>query len=241
MALQPIDADEAGDQIVKQKASREAVKLEFMLSQTQQRQLVGGLGIFFPFVLIASSKLLFGTELQISLSHYYHTGVRDIFVGILFLMGAFLIFYKGYNDVSFDEWLSTAAGVCAIGTALFPTFTSPKATRDELIIGYIHFGFALTFLVILGLFVLIYFRRSFGAVCQEKLRRNKIYTVCGWLIFASVACIIVILCLPTHTQVAINEYKPVLFLETIAIVSFGVAWLIKGEWLFTKYLGLLDP
>lgn len=240
MALQPIDADEAGDQIVKQKTNRESVKLEFMLSQTQQRQLVGGLGIFFPFALIGFSKLFFNTELQISLSHYYHTGVRDIFVGILFLIGAFLIFYKGYNDVSYDEWMSTAAGVCAIGTALFPTFTSPTATRDELMIGYIHFGFALTFLVILGLFVLIYFRRSSGAMCTEKLRRNQIYTVCGWLIIASVISVIVILCLPTHMQLALNVYKPVLALETIAIVSFGFAWLIKGEWLFSEYLGLLD-
>ena len=214
--------------------------VDFILSHTQQRQLIGSLGIIFPFSLIILSKLIFGTELQISLSHYYHTGVRDIFVGILFLIGTFLIFYRGYDDVNYDGRWSSIAGFCAIGTALFPTTIETAPSRQAAIVGMIHFGFAFSFLAILGVFVLVYFRRAAADICSEKIRRNRVYTVCGWTIFISLALIISIFFMPLPMQWAVTEYKPVLILETLAIVAFGFAWLVKGEWLFTQYLGLLD-
>ena len=214
--------------------------VDFILSHTQQRQMIGGLGIIFPFTIIILGKLIFGTELQISLSHYYHTGVRDIYVGILFLIGTFLIFYRGYQDVNYDGRWSTIAGFCAIGTALFPTTVEAKPSLQTEIIGIVHFVFAFSFLAILGLFVLVYFRRSVGDACAEKKRRNRVYTLCGWSVFVSLALIFSIFFLPLSMQHAVTKFKPVLILETIAIVAFGFAWLVKGEWLFTQYLGLLE-
>jgi hypothetical protein len=47
------------------------------------RRTVGILGIALPFVLILGGWIVFKTSLQGSLSAYYHTGMRDVFVGIL--------------------------------------------------------------------------------------------------------------------------------------------------------------
>jgi hypothetical protein len=35
----------------------------------------------------------------------------------------------------------------------------------------------------------------------------------------------------TEMENLFNPMKPVLFFETLAIMAFGAAWLIKGEWL----------
>jgi hypothetical protein len=57
-----------------------------------------------------------------SMSAYYHSGaawLRDIFVGILFAVGAFLYLYKGYTF--FENYALNAAGLLLVGVALFPT------------------------------------------------------------------------------------------------------------------------
>lgn len=60
-----------------------------------------------------------------TISDYYFAPLAgDIFVGILFFMGFFLISYKGQADygdsVKWDKLVSTIAGVSAIGIAIAP-------------------------------------------------------------------------------------------------------------------------
>jgi hypothetical protein len=58
-------------------------------------------------------------KLQPSLSDYYYAGepvnrlTRDVFVGVLFLVGGFLFLYKGYSKL--EDWLLNIAGLCACG------------------------------------------------------------------------------------------------------------------------------
>lgn len=60
------------------------------------RKTIGILGLSFPFLLSLGGLVLFGTELQQSVSFYYHTRMGDAFVGILCVIGFFLFSYKGY-------------------------------------------------------------------------------------------------------------------------------------------------
>ena len=75
----------------------------------------------FPMVLWLGG-LSEGVSLQSSMSIYYYQGngaLRDIFVGILVAIGAFLYLYKGYNNM--ENIALNMAGLFAIGVAIFPT------------------------------------------------------------------------------------------------------------------------
>lgn len=59
------------------------------------------IAIFFPIVLWLGG-VAEGQPLQESMSAYYFSGggaMRDVFVGVLFAIGAFLYAYKGFNDL----------------------------------------------------------------------------------------------------------------------------------------------
>jgi hypothetical protein len=90
-------------------------------------------------------------KLQPSLSDYYYAGepfnrlTRDVFVGVLFLVGGFLFLYKGYSKL--EDWLLNIAGLCACGVALFPTQWAGKVTFA---LPY-HVIFAVTFFACIAL------------------------------------------------------------------------------------------
>src|SRR2546425_8304895 len=89
------------------------------------RKAVGLLGTALPFVLSLGAFLLFHTGIQASMSSYYHTGMRDVFVGTLCAIGVFMISYRGYERQ--DDVAGDLACVFAVGVALFPT-----ALREDL-------------------------------------------------------------------------------------------------------------
>ena len=96
------------------------------------RLIVGALAFAFPSAVIALTG-----QITTSISASYHeVQSRNVFVGFLFIIGAFLVSYKGHvQEPSTDEprtfwrwlkryeedWVSTIGGMAAILTALFPT------------------------------------------------------------------------------------------------------------------------
>ena len=54
------------------------------------------------------------------------------------------------------------------------------------------------------------------------------YRVCGYTILVSIALIVLLTLLPSVKQ-GISPYNPVLWLESLAVVAFGISWLTKGE------------
>ncbi|MEJ6710106.1 MAG: hypothetical protein QNK92_15160 [Amylibacter sp.] len=91
------------------------------------RRLLGYLGFALPLVLILGA-LLTRAELEPSISDFYHTALRDLFVGVLITMGVFLMSYQGYErkegEPISDNILATFAGLMAFGVALFPNETT---------------------------------------------------------------------------------------------------------------------
>jgi hypothetical protein len=85
------------------------------------RVLIGLIGICLPVALILLDWLgLAGSfAARGSLSAYYHSGVRDIFVGALWAIGVFLITYKVFER-SLENTLTLLAGAAVIGVAIFP-------------------------------------------------------------------------------------------------------------------------
>ncbi len=135
------------------------------------RIIIGILGITFPFILSVGAWIFFGTGLQDSISEYYLTGMRDIFVGFLFVIGFFLMTYAGYDLI--DNIVSTVGGISAVLAAILSTTAGGPIT----VIGILHFVFAALFFLTLIYFALVLFPKTDPNVppTPEKLLRNKVY------------------------------------------------------------------
>lgn len=83
------------------------------------RLMVGCIAFLFPVAV-----LLITLKVTPSISASYHTHARDVFVGLLFVIGALLVAYKGHNQP--EERISTIGGLAAIVVALFPTVCDSK-------------------------------------------------------------------------------------------------------------------
>jgi len=189
------------------------------------RQAVGYLGILLPFVLAIGSWLIFHGGLQGSVSDYYYTPMRGVLIGGLCVIGAFLIAYYGYDR--WDKLFTNAAGIGAVGVGLFPTPPDNPSSRAT-IVGYFHFGFGALMFSSLIVIALWLFRKTGpdSAPTRVKQIRDRVYLVCGIVMLVSLS-LAGIASLPFAT--ALNNLNPVFWMESTAIVAFGVSWLVKGQ------------
>lgn len=94
------------------------------------RTMVGGIAILIAIItsfIFASNTVApsWYHNVPTSISVTYHFGARDLFVGMLFVVGAFLMAYKGHKPNK-SKWLTErkiafCAGLFAFLVALFPT------------------------------------------------------------------------------------------------------------------------
>lgn len=189
------------------------------------RRAVGLLGTALPFVLSLGALVVFQTGIQPSMSHYYHTGMRDVFVGALWAIGVFMISYRGYGPQ--DELAGNIACVSAVGVALFRTTPGDLVPPD--LPGVLHFVFAASLFSTLAYFSLFLFTKTDQKhPKRRKLQRNQVYRVCGGILVASIVLIGLLSFLPFDKK-ALGAYHPVYWLESIGVVAFGISWLTKGE------------
>ena len=193
------------------------------------RQTVGYLGIALPFVLALGAMIFFGTGIQSSLSSYYHTGMADVFVGTLCVIGVFLLSYRGFERV--DDIAGDLACVFAVGVALFPVAPDNAAEGGASLAGYVHLACAGLFFSTLTYFSLVLFTKTHldRPPTRRKLQRNKVYRTCGYTMGICVLLIAVCYILPGPIESLLEEYHPVFWLESVAVVAFGISWFIKGE------------
>ncbi|MBO6576877.1 MAG: hypothetical protein JJ896_16095 [Rhodothermales bacterium] len=190
------------------------------------RRVVGALGVLLPIVLVLGSNALDPQPgLQESISDYYGTAMRDVFVGVLFAIGWFLFSYRGY-DVR-DDLAGDLACLFAMGVALFPTTSADPAIRN------VHFASAALLFLVLAYFSLYLFTKSrVGTpMTREKRLRNRVYRICGVLMLLCIALIAVYKW--GFEDTALAHWKPVFWLESIALWAFGWSWFVKGETVLT--------
>lgn len=85
------------------------------------RRAVGALGLLLPALLMATAGQ------APSLSDYYHTGARDLWVGAMCTIGVMLFFYNGYDRG--DRVCSAIAGAAAVAVALVPVGGTTNAAH----------------------------------------------------------------------------------------------------------------
>jgi len=186
------------------------------------RRAVGVIGLALPVVLIVGNLIWPHGMLLDSISAAYYSPLRAVFIGSLSAVGVFLVSYRGYGRI--DDVTGDIAGIGAIGAALFPTAPLVGASAAQKLAGLLHDGFAGVFFVALVVFCLFLFPRNDGAPTPAKQERDVVYRTTGVIILVA----IVLLGIAKFTG-AVAGLHPQLWLETIAILAFGIAWAVKGE------------
>jgi hypothetical protein len=187
-----------------------------LVSYLTLRKVVGIMGVSLPALCYVLSGF---AELEESISAYYGTGVRDVFVGILFAIAWFLFAYRGYEPR--DDFAGDLACLFALGVALFPT------TSESELIQNVHFVCAAALFLVLAYFSLFLFTKGDEPFSDAKKRRNQVYRACGAVMLVSIALVP-----PAKLWLGasgIGVIKPVFWLETSALVAFGVSWMTKGK------------
>lgn len=203
------------------------------MSYLRLRQAIGWLGVSLPFLLLAGGWMFKGRGPQPSISEYYYTPMRDVFVGAHFAFGVFLGSYRVVmiSDRSFDDdrWPGILACVFAIGLALFPT--DPPGAAQVSAIAWIHYFCAACWLLTLAYFAYFLFPRSAPGATPTAMKRerNKIYRRCGIVMIAMIGLMFLYAAPPAAAKAPLAGLAPVFWLQTIAVLAFGCAWLVKGE------------
>jgi hypothetical protein len=183
------------------------------------RLLMGIIAFALPIVVSVVS-----TTVLASISASYHTESRDYFVGMLFVVAAFLWAYNGHTPAE-SAW-SKIAAVAAVVVALFPTACDGCPTTA---VSVTHYAAAAALFSILAYFCFVFFRLRTKGIPGKKGRRSKIYFVCGLIM---VACMLVALVANfVLMPETLKALRVTYWAEAIALGAFGVAWIVAGKYI----------
>lgn len=177
--------------------------------------LIGAIAFALPWLELA---LTGGSITSISASFWFDPGPwpRDVFVGCLFAIAAFMVAYNGVSEP--EMWLAKVASLAALGVALFPCQCG-DLTRE--IVPRVHLISAAALFAVLACFCYIFFRRARAKGHREAKWRAAIYSVTGVGMLVAMALFL---------DYAISKREQlVLWGETLGLVSFGIAWLTASR------------
>ncbi len=184
------------------------------------RRVVGMVGILLPLVLVAGHRLSGGGTVH-SISRYYHTEMRDLFVGGLCAMALFL-FCAGGRRRSERTAIQIAA-MCALGVAFFPVAAVGEAVGA---VAIAHYLFAFTLFVTLGACSICFFGKNRDTSSESSASLRWVHIACGVVIFVNVALIV------WHSAFVDcdkSQCEFVFWAETVALTAFGCSWLLEGR------------
>jgi hypothetical protein len=206
----------------------------YVRSYLIMRVLVGALGVALPFMLVLADGLGFDGDPfpRDSLSAYYYSGVRELFVGTLSATAVFLVTYK-VADRTLDNTLSTLAGVAVLAVALFPTglpadVVQPTPLQERLgesVVEAIHFTAAGIFIVSLAVISFFFGVREGARPPREGRRSPRFWRNYHWLCAGAIAAALLWI---GATEVAGGPDKSLLIGEAVSVWAFGASWLMKG-------------
>ncbi|TWT87622.1 hypothetical protein Mal64_31640 [Pseudobythopirellula maris] len=201
-----------------------------LVSYQTVRRAIGMTGLLLPLALWPLGWLLFGVEVQDNMSGYYHTPMRDVFVGALSAIGVFLFCYEGNDWV--EDWTANLGCVSAIGVALLPLDEGKDPLDHQSLVGYAHMAFGAMFFLTLAFYSLYHFPSWKWKAHEEaphEDERNLVYWASGLAILGSMAAMGVYLVLPASLKAPFNRYNFMFWMEWVAVWAFAAAWLTKGR------------
>ena len=191
------------------------------------------LAFAFPIALLLGAGI---DEVQKSISAYYHFRgegppaygggtMRNVFVGVLWAIGTFLYFYRGYSpreDVVLD-----IAGFAAVGISLFPMDWPPQPDVARTLTGTIHFVSAVTFFLAIAYVCLFCSGETLSILAdqEQKRRFKRSYALLGTLMIAIPATVLLIHLLSPRPERSLA----VLLVEIAGIYVFSAFWWVKSR------------
>lgn len=196
------------------------------------RKALGYIAIALPFVLGFGAWYFEHIPWAGSISAYYYTSMRDVFVGTMFTIGVFLFCYRGYDRT--DNLLTNVAGAAAAAIGLLPMdpeYSEVLVERHRDLAGtncYVPHGplgfhiyvVALFFGIVSYLVMFRFTKTDQVQITAAKRDRNRIYLVCGVTMLACFVAIALIKWRSAHGSIFVPE--------TGAVLAFAIAWLTKG-------------
>lgn len=176
---------------------------------------IGVIALAVPIVL----PLVGGYEGHYSISYFYHVpATRDLFVGLLWALGLFMVLYQGFGRA--ENLLLTLAGVLLILVAMVPTGI---AQCTDTAFDW-HEGFAFAFFACLFVVALGFSKRRLAYILWPPLRARfaRAYNLAGLLMIG----------LPAAAW-TISQWQgrdcghTVFWIEAAAIFAFAFYWFVK--------------
>lgn len=205
-------------------------RIAYLRSYLLMRTVIGLIGMGLPVVLLVGDWLFVaGAMPRGSLSAYYHTGMRDIFVGSLFVIGVFLLTYMLFT-YNWDNVLSMIAGVAALAVAIFPTggnhpLTPLQERLGERTVSFVHQASAAVFILSLAVISFLFGqreRRRPDRRLNQQRRGKALHWACGLIIIGAVAY------MAATKLLGWQDEHSLFYGETVAVLAFGLSWLMKG-------------
>lgn len=206
---------------------------------------LGMLSLALPPALYVLGHVLQDIRLQPSISAYYHSDARDIFVGVLWATGLGLIAYRGFSRR--EDWALNIGGVLACCIAVFPmspadalgcilggdpaSYLEMSARYDrtaaQMITAQLHFPAAVSFYLVLG-FVMIFCAHH--TLHLVPLRRRRWYLAAypsfGAIFVGSMLVVFVWFKVLMKSESPCSD-RWLFWVEVAGVVSFALFWFIK--------------
>jgi hypothetical protein len=191
------------------------------------RLTIGIMGIAMPIILIVGERVLFSRDVvdfpRASLSAYYYSGLREIFVGTLFATGIFLITFK-LTHANTDNLITAIAGIGALGVAINPTGPdpgeSPVPWSRLLGVHTCQIIHSISAIVFIGALAVMSHRFA-----RHAGRWGWIHEVCAAVM---VTAAVVALIAGARGIQHVGAWSGLLLVELICTFAFGISWLVRG-------------
>lgn len=201
--------------------SSQTLRRHFESTYLRLRIGIAAIGVALPVTLWVGALALEGSSLQSSMSAYYHTGMRDVFVGALFAIGIALYLYKGFSVA--ENVVLSLAGVMAVCVALFPT----QGAGERVPANVVHGVAAIAFFACLA-YVSVFRAGDTLSLIRDTRRARALEGSYRALGVAMIASPLVALAVERLLRPPEGEPSAVFFIEVFGIAAFAAYWLVKS-------------
>jgi len=186
---------------------------------------IGFVALLIPITL----PLVGGYDGHYSISFFYHVdATRDLFIGLLWAVGVFLILFQGLSR--WENLTLSAGGVLLILVAMVPT--SPQQCTRTMFSW--HAAFAVMFFACLFIVAIFFAKRRLDYFLWPPLRARfaRAYDATGCLMIG-----LPLLAYAVHLAQGRECGHVIYWIEAAAIVVFSSFWFVK-TWEYKRLLGL---
>jgi hypothetical protein len=188
---------------------------------TSLRWGVAIIGAALPLLLWIGGMVVLGQPLLDSMSAYYHSGMRNVFVGSLYAAGACLYLYKGFNDQ--ENVALNCAGILALCIAVFPTGKGPDAQFVT-----VHGASAVLFFFAIA-YVCLFRASDTLPLMQDEKKAGRYRRAYKWIGYGLIASPAVAFVLTEFFRGRDGGNPFVFFVELAGVWIFAAYWVVKSR------------